>query len=171
MNQDSSLRFSSGFLKQLAQLLKSEDLKEIQYKEGASEVRIVRNTGPSRIYVGGHQGAHTHQAVAFAPSKDHATTHSTLQEQPPATEGISNKNIETVTTPMVGTAYLAPAPGKPVFVREGQSVKKDDTLLIVEAMKVMNPLKAPVAGVVRKIYVSDGTPVEFGQKLLDIDQG
>jgi acetyl-CoA carboxylase biotin carboxyl carrier protein len=74
-----------------------------------------------------------------------------------------------VVSPMVGTAYLAPEPGAAPFVAVGARVAKGDTLLIIEAMKVMNPLPAPRAGTVSQVFVSDGMPVEFGQALLVID--
>ena len=70
---------------------------------------------------------------------------------------------------MVGTAYLAPEPGAAPFVSVGAKVAKGDTMLIIEAMKVMNPLPAPRAGIVSQVLVSDGMPVEFGQPLLVID--
>jgi acetyl-CoA carboxylase biotin carboxyl carrier protein len=74
-----------------------------------------------------------------------------------------------ITSPMVGTVYLAPEPGTPAFVNEGDSVKAGQTLLIVEAMKVMNPITAKKGGVVRSILVADTQPVEFGEPLVIID--
>jgi acetyl-CoA carboxylase biotin carboxyl carrier protein len=67
---------------------------------------------------------------------------------------------------MVGTVYLAPEPGKPAFIKKGDSVRAGDTLMIVEAMKTMNPISAPQSGVVKEICVEDGQPVEFGQTLI-----
>ena len=69
---------------------------------------------------------------------------------------------------MVGRAYLAPEPGAAVFVKEGDNVKAGQTLLIIEAMKVMNPITAPKAGVVSRILIEDGQPVEFGEPLIVI---
>ena len=71
-----------------------------------------------------------------------------------------------VTSPMVGTVYIAPEPGKPAFVKVGDAVREGDTLLIVEAMKTMNPIPAPRSGTVKEILVHDAQPVEFGQALL-----
>ncbi|HEX7198286.1 MAG TPA: biotin/lipoyl-containing protein, partial [Dongiaceae bacterium] len=71
-----------------------------------------------------------------------------------------------VTSPMVGTAYLAPEPGAEPFVKTGDKVKKGQTLLIIEAMKVMNPIPAPEAGTVEAILINDGQPVEYGEPLL-----
>ena len=67
---------------------------------------------------------------------------------------------------MVGTVYLSPEPGSAPFVKVGDSIKAGDTLLIIEAMKVMNPIKAPVAGTVKEIMVGDAKPVEFGEALV-----
>ena len=76
---------------------------------------------------------------------------------------------DVVTSPMVGTAYLAPEPGAAPFVLEGDTVREGQTLMIVEAMKTMNPIPAPRAGKVVKILVNDGQPVEFGEPLLRIE--
>ena len=73
-----------------------------------------------------------------------------------------------ITAPMVGTVYVSPEPGKPPFVKVGDQVKEGDTLLIVEAMKTMNPITAPRSGKIHEICVSDADPVEFGQTLLII---
>ena len=73
-----------------------------------------------------------------------------------------------VPSPMVGTVYLSPEPGKPAFIAVGKSVKEGDTLFIVEAMKTMNAIPSPRAGTVKEILVENGTPVEFGQALLVI---
>jgi acetyl-CoA carboxylase biotin carboxyl carrier protein len=74
-----------------------------------------------------------------------------------------------VKSPMVGTVYMSASPGAPAFIESGKAVKQGDTLLIVEAMKVMNPIKAPKAGMVKDILVGDGQPVEFGQALVVIE--
>jgi acetyl-CoA carboxylase biotin carboxyl carrier protein len=79
------------------------------------------------------------------------------------------KHPGVVASPMVGTVYMAPEPGKPAFVSEGATVKEGDTLLIIEAMKVMNPIAAPRGGTVRRIIVSNEQPVEFGEPLLVIE--
>ena len=75
----------------------------------------------------------------------------------------------TVTSPMVGTVYTAPEPGAPPFISEGKSVSQGQTILIVEAMKVMNPITAPKAGTVVKIFVQNAQPVEFGEALVIVE--
>ena len=74
-----------------------------------------------------------------------------------------------MTSPMVGTAYMAPSPGAAPFVKVGDKIKQGDTLLIIEAMKVMNPIKAPKAGTIGLILVEDAKPVEYGETLIVIE--
>ena len=80
-----------------------------------------------------------------------------------------SKNAGAVKSPMVGTAYLSPEPGAAPFAKEGDRVSVGQTLLIVEAMKTMNPIAAPHAGVVTKILIEDSTPVEFGEPLMIVE--
>ena len=81
---------------------------------------------------------------------------------------IQIKHDDAITSPMVGTVYLSPEPTKATFIKQGQTVKKGDTLLIIEAMKTFNPIKAQKSGKVEKILVNDSEPVEYGQPLLVI---
>ena len=81
---------------------------------------------------------------------------------------VSSDNV-VVKSPIVGTAYLAPEPGAKTFVTEGKKIKKGETVMIVEAMKTMNHIPSPSEGVVKKICVEDGAPVEFGQNLIILD--
>jgi len=88
-------------------------------------------------------------------------------------EKVGNKRIKikhdnAITSPMVGTVYLAPEPNAKNFVKQGQTIKKGETLVIIEAMKTFNPLKAPKSGKIEKILVNDSEPVEYGQPLLVI---
>ena len=102
-------------------------------------------------------------APAAAP-----TPAAAAQDTAPAETEAEAPSGTQVTAPMVGTAYLSPEPGADSFVSEGDSVKEGDTLLIVEAMKVMNPITAPASGTVKKIMVADAQPVEFDQPLVII---
>jgi acetyl-CoA carboxylase biotin carboxyl carrier protein len=86
---------------------------------------------------------------------------------PPAAAPAGNAGA--VTSPMVGTAYLQAEPGAPPFVSVGATVKVGDTLVIIEAMKVMNPIKAPRGGVVRQVLIADGQPVEYGEPLMIVE--
>ncbi len=137
-------------VRKLAQLLDETKLSEIEYEADGQRIRVAR---------GGRSGGEVP-----APSAPSAL---------PAAEGPApaSDNIPTgaVTSPMVGTVYVAGEPGAAPFVKVGDTVRQGQTLLIIEAMKVMNPLASPRAGTVSRILVSDGQPVEFGEPLLIID--
>ena len=136
------------FVRKLAVLLKETGLTEIEYAEGDKRIRcvaasVVQVTAPALPIV---------QAVAAAPVESKAEA----------------SGVPPVVSPMVGTVYLASDPSAPPFVKVGDKVKAGDTLLIIEAMKVMNPIKAAKAGTVTDIFVTNATPVEFGEPLLSI---
>ena len=84
-------------------------------------------------------------------------------------EEVSIDNSKKITSPIIGTAYLAPEPGGKKFIEIGQKIKKGDTLMIVEAMKTMNHVPSPIDGIVKEISVEDGQPVEFGQTIATLD--
>ena len=140
-------------IKELAELLDETGLSEIEIEQKDLRVRVAKpqaniiasSPAPVQTMAGPEQ-----PQLAAAPSAK------------PAGDG-------TVTSPMVGTAYRAPEPGKPVFVDVGSKVAQGDTLLIVEAMKTMNHIPAPKAGTVTQILVEDGQPVEFGEPLMVIE--
>ncbi len=142
----SVFELDTDFVRKLAVLLKETGLSEIEYAEGDKSIRVASH--PSTVQV----------TAPVAP---------TLTPAPPEEKKAPPKGT-IVDAPMVGTVYLAPEPGAPPFVREGDRVKAGDTLLIIEAMKVMNPIKAPVAGVITEIMVTDAKPVEFGDTLMII---
>jgi acetyl-CoA carboxylase biotin carboxyl carrier protein len=132
----------------LAALLDDARLTEIEYAKADLRVRVVR--APPVVTVG---AAPT--AAAAAP----------LAAGPPTT-GPGEVPAGAVTSPMVGTVYVASQPGAAPLVREGERVRAGQTLLIIEAMKVMNPLPAPRDGTIERMLVRDGQPVEFGEPLL-----
>jgi acetyl-CoA carboxylase biotin carboxyl carrier protein len=143
----SNLKVDPTVIEQLAELLERTGLAEIELAEGDSRVRVVRQT----------------QAAASPPPATPAlaatSPGTTPTAEPEAAEG-------TVFSPMVGTVYLSPEPGAAPFVAVGSRVAEGQTLLIVEAMKVMNPIRAPRAGTVSAILVPNAAPVEFGEPLL-----
>lgn len=159
-----------GFIRALAELLRESDLSEIQVKrdygeDGSLNVRV------SRVAAAAPQPV---QAAAPAPAP--ATAHAPAQgDAPPAPAPAAGAAEDpaahpgAVTSPMVGTAYLAPEPGADPFVKVGDRVAEGQTLLIVEAMKTMNQIPAPKAGTVRRILVEDGAPVEFGAPLMIVE--
>jgi acetyl-CoA carboxylase biotin carboxyl carrier protein len=130
-------------------------LSELLNETGLTEIEIETNRGRIRVSRAGAT------AMAAAPMAAPAAA-------APAAPAAAGPHPGAVLSPMVGTVYVAPAPGKPPFITVGQTVKEGDTLFIVEAMKTMNPIAAPRGGTVLEISVTDGQPVEFGQTLLII---
>ena len=144
-----------GFIRALAELLRANDLTEIQVKRdyGADDSINVRvSRGGLTI------------APPPAPLAAQAPSPAALLSVAPAGDPASLPGA--VTSPMVGTAYLQGEPGAAPFVTVGTSVKAGDTLLVIEAMKTMNQIPAPQAGVVKRILVEDGAPVEYGAPLM-----
>ena len=148
--EDGAMRIDAALVQELAELLTANALTEIEVEDGGRKIRVARQA----------------VAVAAAPmaAVPAAAPAAPLAAAAPAEE-ISG---DTVKSPMVGTAFLSPEPGGKPFAEVGDAVKAGDTLLIVEAMKVMNPITAPAGGVIKKIMVSDGQPVEFDQPLVVI---
>jgi len=138
-----------ALVRKLAQLLKDTGLSEIEFESEGKRIRV--NSGHFATTVVPTAAAPAATSAAPAPAA--------RPEGPPA---------GALTSPMVGTAYLSPEPGAAPFVKAGDRVSKGQTVLIIEAMKVMNPILAPTAGVVKEILVADGQPVEFGEALLVI---
>lgn len=142
-------------IKKLIEMLQESDLNEIEVKEGEESVRINRkkevNINPAAS-----------QVSISAPAPQQSVS-------PPAIEEEPTHKLAKITSPMVGTFYRSPAPGKPAFVEIGQKVKAGDVVCIVEAMKMMNQVKSDVDGVVREIHIEDGQPVEFDQPLISIE--
>jgi acetyl-CoA carboxylase biotin carboxyl carrier protein len=148
---DGAMRIDSALVQELAELLTANELTEIEVADGDRKIRVARHGAPA--------------APAFAaPAAAAPALAAPPAEAAPAEEIAGNA----VKSPMVGTAYLSAEPGAAQFIEVGKPVKAGDTLLIVEAMKVMNPITAPSGGVVRQILVSDGQPVEFDQPLVVI---
>ena len=149
---DAAMRIDPSLVRELAELLTANELTEIEVSDGARQIRVQRLPGHS--FVGSER-----PAIATAAAPPAAAPAAAIAEE------IAG---ETIKSPMVGTAFLSSEPGAKPFVEPGNTVKAGDTLLIVEAMKVMNPITAPSSGVVKKILVGDGQPVEFDQPLIVI---
>lgn len=141
------LTIDPELIRALARLLEETGLGEIEYAEGERRVRVARPAAAAATVV----------TAAAAPAAAAAI---------PA-EGDVPANA--VTSPMVGTVYLAAEPGSPSLVKVGDRVREGQTMLIIEAMKVMNPIRAPRAGAVTRILVANGAPVEYGEPLLVIE--
>jgi len=141
---DAKPGIDASAIRELAQLLKDTGLTEIEIDHNGARIRVSRGGGVAMA------------AAAPAPTQAAAPAAAAPSSGPPA---------GAVPSPMVGTVYLSPEPGKPAFTGVGKSVKEGDTLFIIEAMKTMNAITAPKGGTVTEIHVTDGTPVEFGQTL------
>lgn len=143
-----------GLIKDLANLLTETDLSEIEVEQDDFRVRLSRTSSVAPVQV--------HAPVAAAPAP--ATPAASEPSAAPAAASLGN-----VPSPMVGTAYHSPAPGADPFVKIGDTVNEGDTVMIVEAMKTMNQIPAPVSGKITAILVDDGQPVEFGEQLMMIE--
>jgi acetyl-CoA carboxylase biotin carboxyl carrier protein len=142
----------TDLVKQLAQLLDEAQLTEIDYASGDFRLRIVRQPAPQAVPAALSVGT---TAAAPAPA---AAAEADFATHPGA-----------VKSPMVGTVYLSPQPGSAHFVRVGDTVSMGQTLLIIEAMKVMNQIRAPKSGKISRVLVSDAGPVEYGQVVMLIE--
>ena len=134
------MKIDKKIIEELVGYLKEFNLSEIEYAEGTTKVKVSRSTSNSGI----------------------------ISAQINKKQSMTENNGTHVTSPIVGTAYLAPEPGAKKFIETGQKIKKGQTILIVEAMKTMNHVPSTQDGIVSKILVKDGEPVEFGQPLISI---
>lgn len=148
-----SFDIDGDLVRKLADLLRETGLSEIEFAEGEKRIRVTRPTAAQAV---------VHAPLAAVPAAAPAAAAAAPAARPANHPGA-------VTSPMVGTAYLAPEPGGTPFVRVGDTVKAGQTVLIIEAMKVMNPIKAPRGGTVAEILIADAQPVEFGEVLLIIE--
>ena len=137
-------------IKKLIEMLQESDLNEIEVKEGEESVRINRKKGDVEI---------PQQIVAPQVQSKEIVENVDKPEE----------NLSFIQSPMVGTFYRSPAPGKPPFVEIGQRVKKGDTICIIEAMKMMNQVKSEFDGKIVDIKVENGQPVEFNESLVSIE--
>ena len=140
------MKINKDIIKELNDYLEEFNLTEIEYTEKDIKVKVSK----SRI---------SKNIENVAPSIEKKTIK----------ENISIDNSKKITSPIIGTAYLAPEPGGKKFIEIGQKIKKGDTIMIVEAMKTMNHVPSPVDGVVKEVSVEDGQPVEFGQTIATLD--
>ncbi|MFL6722327.1 MAG: acetyl-CoA carboxylase biotin carboxyl carrier protein [Sphingomonas sp.] len=150
----SAMRIDPALVRELAELLTANALTEIEVADGDRRIKVSREPAP--LLSAAPQAA--------APALTGPPMHG-KEDIGQQAEEISGT---TVKSPMVGTAFMSPEPGAGPFIEVGTPVKAGDTLLIVEAMKVMNPITAPEGGVVKKIMVADAQPVEFDQPLVII---
>ena len=138
-------------VRKLADLLEETGLNEIEYEVNNHRIRVAKNAGVTTVAA---------PPVAVGAVSQGSAAPAGGPEAIPA---------GAITAPMVGTVYVAGEPGAPPFVKVGDEIREGQTLLIIEAMKVMNPLVSPRAGTVKQIMISDGQPVEYGEPLLVIE--
>lgn len=159
-SKSTSTRSETKLVQELADILDQAGLAELEYETEAVAIRL------SRV-------SNTAAAVAMAPAAAAPVSAASLSAGSAPAESAAPANPAdhqgAVTSPMVGTVYTAPEPGAAEFVTEGDMVKAGQTLFIVEAMKVMNPITAPAAGKVTKIFVQNAQPIEFGEALAIIE--
>ena len=152
------MRVDTQLVRDLAELLTANELTEIEVEDGNRRIKVKREAPP--VIAAGAMSTFTASPALSAPPM--RAKEDIGAEPTPEVSG------HLVKSPMVGTAYLSPEPGAGPFIEVGKSVKSGDTLLIVEAMKVMNPITAPVGGTIKKIMIADAHPVEFDQPLVII---
>ena len=157
-----AMRIDPALVRELAQLLSDNELTEIEVQDGERRIKVARDPAPVIAAAAGPAAA-TIAAPALSAPPMHGKED--VGAPPPAAEEVAGTSVK---SPMVGTAYLSSEPGAKPFIEVGQTVKAGDTLCIVEAMKVMNPITAPEAGTIKKIMVADAQPVEFDQPLVII---
>jgi acetyl-CoA carboxylase biotin carboxyl carrier protein len=151
-----SVGAETKLVQELANILDKARLAELEYETETVAVRLSRVAGSAPV-------------AAVAPAAPIAAPVAAPAEPPAPVLDNPADHPGTITSPMVGTVYTAPEPDAPLFITEGATVKAGQTLFIVEAMKVMNPITAPQAGTVVKILVQNAQPVEFGEALVIIE--
>ena len=151
----------AAWIRELAAILTETGLTEIEIDKEDVRLRIARAAPTAAPSVAAYAPP---PVAAPAPAAEPAAAPAEAPSAPAA------NNLEAaVPSPMVGTAYLSPSPGTAPFVKEGDQVKEGQTVMIIEAMKTMNPIAAPRAGVVSKVLIGDAQPVEFGEPLMIIE--
>ena len=147
-HKEHGINIDPAFVRALAELLDDTQLSEIEVEDGERKVRVARTLTAAAAPVGEPTTQEMVPAAVAAPAAD--------------------SFADAVKSPMVGTVYLAPEPGAPNFASVGSAVKEGDTILIIEAMKVMNPITAPTSGTLKAVHVENSQPVEYDQPLFTI---
>ncbi len=163
------IRFEPDSIRELAKILRETDLSEIELVDKDMRLRVVRQVTAT--------GTVTHVALPAAPAlaalaaqtAGAALPAQTAAAAAEAAIALDAAHPGAVVSPMVGVAYLSPEPGAALFVQPGAKVTAGQTLLLIEAMKTFNQIKAPRAGTVTRILIESGTPVEYGEPLMIIE--
>ncbi len=158
MPEGTGIQVDTALVRELAELLESSHLTEIEVKDGERTIRVARTAAVV--------------SAGYAPAPAYAPTAATPAAAAPAAAAAPDDwktHPGLVKSPIVGTAYLTPEPGAPPYVSEGQVVAAGATLLIIEAMKVMNPITAPRGGTIVKVLIRSEQPVEYDEPLVVIE--
>ena len=159
------LKIDKDLIRSLAELLDETGLTDIEIADGDKQIRVSKTVN---AYVASPAGENNESNNSVTSSiSDEISEHSSEQKGNASQK--ATRQHGAITSPLVGTAYRSPEPGEAPFITEGDTVTEGQTLLIVEAMKTMNPIKAPHGGQVSQILVENGAPVEFGELLVIID--
>ena len=160
----------------LAQILKETGLSEIEYERDNLRIKVSSKQGyiPSGqvVYSENYNAGMLNGTTNFPVAQPSAIPVQNVMQEQNSEDNVvdfNKSNPNAVKSPMVGTVYLSPSPNEPTFVKVGDPVKKGQTLLIIEAMKVLNMIKSPRDGVVKKILVNNEDPVEYDQPLVIVD--
>ena len=139
------MKINKKIIKELTEYLNEFNLSELEYSDNEYKIKVSKNSIINSLNIKNEKNEN------IKPEKE------------------TNILLKEVTSPIIGTAYLAPEPGGKKFIDIGKKIKKGDTIIIIEAMKTMNHIPSPFDGIIKEIYVEDGQPVEFGQKIVTID--
>ncbi|MBB35418.1 MAG: acetyl-CoA carboxylase, biotin carboxyl carrier protein [Hirschia sp.] len=153
-------KFDTELIRELAAIIKESDLGEIEIEDEDLRIRVSRHEPAPVSIAAPVTAAAAPAALPAAPAAVAAPVEAASAAAAP---------VDAVTSPMVGTVYMAPEPGAPDFIKEGDTVKEGQTLLLIEAMKTFNPVTAPKAGKITRIIVEDAQPVEYGEPLVVIE--
>ncbi|TCH98732.1 acetyl-CoA carboxylase biotin carboxyl carrier protein [Roseococcus sp. SYP-B2431] len=157
----SGIQFDPEAIRKLAEILRETDLTEIELSEKDARIRVARILPAVTVAAPVMQAA---APLAAAPVPAPAPAAAAVDPS-----ALDLKNPGLVTSPMVGVAYLSPEPGAAAFIQLGAKVAQGQTLLLIEAMKTFNQIKAPRAGTVTRILIESGTPVEYGEPLVLVE--
>jgi len=154
-DKNEPMRVDTEMVTKLAKMLDENDLSEIEVEDNGRRIVVKRKLAG--------------MPMAYAPAPAPAAPTAAPAPAAPAAEANPANHPGVVKSPMVGTVYLTPEPGAPAFIEVGKRVEEGDTLVIIEAMKVMNPIPAPRSGVVKQVLIQNAQPVEYEQPLAIIE--
>ncbi len=164
-------------IKELIELLVEKDITEFELERGDMKVHVKRGSAPAPVVHVAPAVAAVQPVAVAAPAPPASAAPAPAAGKAPASapsasegDASADADLHIVKSPIVGTYYEAPSPGTPPFVKVGDAVKEGQVLCIIEAMKLMNEIEAEVSGVIAKMFIANGSPVEYGMPLFGIRQ-